>query len=220
MVPKQPKGGYMALVRKTGRIRKNMKEDKRREQFKKAAIDIFSQKGYEQATIKDMAAQAGVSRSLLYWYWESKADLLSDLIEGYMERYVDLIRRAVGSSEPFPKKFYNLLWNGLELYGKSEKLSRLVHLCALRPPSKPGDVDFAAQIGGYYKKILELLESLFQDGADTGHLDKNMDAEAMAMGMISIIEGYIHMSVMEKRMPLDRILHLTLNMARDYKPGP
>ncbi len=210
----------MALARKTKGIRKNLKEDKRREQFIQAAINVFSQKGYEQATIDDMVAEAGVSRSLLYWYWDSKSALLSHLIGTYMERYVELVTEAVESPDPFPKKFHGLLWSSLEWYRKSEKLGRLVHLCALRRAPKPGEEDFAAKANDYYNQILALLETLFQEGADTAYLDRNMDAKAMAMGMIAMVEGYVYLSIMEKRMPLDRILTLALNAARDYRPRP
>ena len=42
----------------------------------KAAAGIFAQKGYHQASIRDLAAETGVSLSGLYYYFSSKEELL------------------------------------------------------------------------------------------------------------------------------------------------
>ena len=51
-----------------------------REKIRKAALKIFSQKGYDAATTREIAIQAGVKHGLISYYFDSKKELFSDVI--------------------------------------------------------------------------------------------------------------------------------------------
>jgi AcrR family transcriptional regulator len=53
----------------------------RREQIIDAALLVFSQKGFERTTNKDIAQAAGITAGLIYHYFESKEELLKAAIE-------------------------------------------------------------------------------------------------------------------------------------------
>jgi len=50
--------------------------DVRRTQILEAAAAVFARKGYQRATVKEVAAQAGVAPGTIYLYFENKRDLL------------------------------------------------------------------------------------------------------------------------------------------------
>jgi len=56
------------------------KDEDRRKQILDAAQEVFAQKSFVGASIKDLAKAAGVSPGLLYWYFKDKADLFSSLM--------------------------------------------------------------------------------------------------------------------------------------------
>jgi AcrR family transcriptional regulator len=56
----------------------------RRKQILDAALAVFSRKGYGEATIPDIAEEAGVGVGTIYNYYESKRDLLVSLIHDYV----------------------------------------------------------------------------------------------------------------------------------------
>jgi AcrR family transcriptional regulator len=53
----------------------------RRDQIIDAAMLVFAQKGFTRATNKDIAREAGITAGLIYYYFESKEDLLKAIIE-------------------------------------------------------------------------------------------------------------------------------------------
>jgi AcrR family transcriptional regulator len=55
-------------------------EDRRR-QILDAALKVFAEKGFKGATNQDIADAAGISPGLIYWYFDSKEDVLFALIE-------------------------------------------------------------------------------------------------------------------------------------------
>ena len=195
----------MALARKTLGLRKNLREEERRDQIKEAAIKLFSSGGYEQVSLDDLAQAAGVSKALLYWYWESKGALLRDLIDTCMLSYLKLLQTTVDSDATYMEKMQHLLLDSLNLFRENEKLNKVVHLCSLHTGKKPEE-DFGARVNEYYNKCMRLLESLFQEGMEHGFIKNNLDVEAMSLETMCFIEGYIYMSILGNRMALDRVL--------------
>ena len=53
----------------------------RRDQIIDAAMHVFAQKGFIRATNKDIAREAGITPGLIYYYFDSKEDLLKTIIE-------------------------------------------------------------------------------------------------------------------------------------------
>ena len=53
----------------------------RREQILEAAVRVFAQKGFDKATNKDIAQEAGITAGLIYHYFKSKEDLLRAALE-------------------------------------------------------------------------------------------------------------------------------------------
>ena len=53
----------------------------RRDQILDAAMQVFAQKGFTRATNKDIAREAGITPGLIYYYFDSKEDLLKTIIE-------------------------------------------------------------------------------------------------------------------------------------------
>lgn len=57
--------------------------EQRRRQIAAAAARVFAEKGYAAATNRDIAAAAGISPGLIYWYYDSKEDLFKAVFEQF-----------------------------------------------------------------------------------------------------------------------------------------
>jgi AcrR family transcriptional regulator len=68
--------------------RRQRRAERRRAQILRAAIRVFEAKGYERATTKEIADEADVSEGVLYYYFESKRDLLLHLVRAYDETVI------------------------------------------------------------------------------------------------------------------------------------
>jgi TetR/AcrR family transcriptional regulator, mexJK operon transcriptional repressor len=56
------------------------RDEDRRTQILDAAQEVFAEKSFTGASIKDLAQAAGVSPGLLYWYFKDKTDLFTCLL--------------------------------------------------------------------------------------------------------------------------------------------
>lgn len=195
----------MTLARKTLGIRKNLKEEKRREEIRDAAIDLFSTKGYDQTTMDDIVVSAGFSKSLIYWYWKSKSALVAELVDTCMGMYRDLLKKAVQDESPYMEKIQRFMDEYFTMFRANEKLNRLVHFCSIHT-SKKGGEEFSVQVDAYYAEILELMAELARQGIGAGILRKELDARSTALFLLSFVEGYIYMTMLSERPPLEKVL--------------
>lgn len=80
------------------------KED-RPQEITAAAFEVFAEKGYAAARVEEVARRAGVSKGLLYRYFDTKEALFKAVIRSVVIRRVDALLNAVEttglSSEAF-----------------------------------------------------------------------------------------------------------------------
>jgi len=71
---------------------------KSREKIEKIALELFALNGYHATSISQIAEKAGISKGLLYNYYESKEQLLNSVVM----KVFDEIMRIVQMSENLP----------------------------------------------------------------------------------------------------------------------
>ena len=80
------------------------KDEDRRQQILDAAQKVFAAKGFEGASIKDLAKAAKISPGLLYWYFKDKTDLLVSLLTERIETAIGQLPKSVSFDAP-PEEF-------------------------------------------------------------------------------------------------------------------
>jgi AcrR family transcriptional regulator len=73
------------------RTEKQFKEmrESRRQQIMDAALELFAREGYANCSIAQLALHAGISKGLMYNYFESKEALLASIIEEGISEILD-----------------------------------------------------------------------------------------------------------------------------------
>jgi TetR/AcrR family transcriptional repressor of uid operon len=66
----------------------------RRAQILEAAIVCFAKRGFHQASMHDISAEAGISVGLIYRYFENKEAVISAMAERHKSEIQDLLERA------------------------------------------------------------------------------------------------------------------------------
>jgi len=79
----------------SGKPRKRLKAEERRESILRAANSVFGQHGYEHVRIDDVAAAAGISKALIYEHFRSKQELYVELMN---RAAIDLLGRIVAAA--------------------------------------------------------------------------------------------------------------------------
>ena len=81
----------------------------RREQLLAAAREVFVSVGYHAAAMDDIAAQAGVTKPVLYQHFASKRDLYLAILDEGARRFLHRIRTALRSTDDNQQRVYQTI---------------------------------------------------------------------------------------------------------------
>jgi len=175
--------------------------EERREQIVQAALACFTRQGYVNTTVDDIAHESGLSKGAIYWYFESKDDLLKAAMNAIMARVAEKSMDAIMASET-----------------PSERL-RVGARCI---------VDVCREIEGYFGLIIEfwtqsenreeatavwaemitqyrqLVKGILDEGVRTGAF-KPLDTDALAWMIMAAYDGLAAYHMMMPDIDMDHI---------------
>jgi len=70
-----------------------------KERIKEAALSIFARKGYEGATMQEIAEAVGINKASIYNHYKGKEDLFFAVYQDVAADYVKLMERIIGDSK-------------------------------------------------------------------------------------------------------------------------
>ena len=72
-----------------------MRPDKNtKELLLRVAVNLFSQKGYLDTSIRDIATEAGISSSIIYHYFKNKEEMLFEVIKSATQDLIQSLRKT------------------------------------------------------------------------------------------------------------------------------
>ena len=124
----------------------------------RACVEVMGEDGYEGASIRDMAARAGVSVAALYYHFPSKLDLLREFLdEAYDVTLTRIDRRLAGVEDPegrLDEIVGTLIWSHLH-----DEFAQLASNVAFREYTRLNPPERAA-IEVKRKALLDLMEGV------------------------------------------------------------
>lgn len=124
---------------------KERKQALARETIWQAAIDLFTEKGFDETTLDDIATAAGTSRRSFFRYFESKSDLLVQPIVSYGNFITDTIRHCPSNYSPAQVLRHTLL-TVAENSAAKPQTKQLIELAARYPSARQAQVARFAQV--------------------------------------------------------------------------
>ena len=172
----------------------------RRGEILQAALVRFSQAGYHDTTIDDIAEQAGLSKGAVYWHFRGKRELFLGLID-------DIVRGLEGQlAAPDP--------------GASGR-KRLEHICAIMLGADPGapgmarlqaefvahatrDEELRQRLAGLFTGALQPVVDAVAHGVATGEF-REVDPTHAALGMLAALDGLQMYQLLRPDLEVNRI---------------
>lgn len=90
------------------------------------AAEIFAEKGYHNASIRDIARAAGVSLSGLYYYFSSKEELLFMIQDRCFRRVISDLERQLSEVDQPERKLRALVHNHVGFFAKNMAAMRVL----------------------------------------------------------------------------------------------
>ncbi len=168
----------------------NKNKKSTREKIIKMATTLFADKGFDAATVDEIAAKANVNKALIYYYFKSKKDLLAKIFDSFIEeglvRFQELFSR-MESKEVFDSRdrVDELMVILLDFMKENKEILKLMLMESIKGERDPFLEIMKRQAG-------KELAGLADDARDMGIF---LDEDATQMWVTEFFTGSIPMMV-------------------------
>jgi AcrR family transcriptional regulator len=165
--------------------KRDLQKEERRQQILEAALAVFAQKGFNAANVSDVAAQAGVSQGTIYWYFESKDELLMAALTSVIEAISISMLEGLAADATAADKL-RMLGASVEQFGELD--TRLFPMF-LEFWSSSLHREEAAQVWlDLLKRYKEMLVGVIEEGIANGEF-RDVDAEGLVWAVMAALDG-------------------------------
>ena len=158
--------------------------DLRREIIVQAALRCFVDKGFHQASMRDIAAMAGVSVGNLYNYFPAKEVLIAEIASVEMRELAPLLDALEDANSIDDLLKFAKTYTALSIDPYSVMLTSEVIAESARNPA------LASLFAENHRKLVAALSSILQAGMRDGNMDSTLPADTTAALILDTIEGY------------------------------
>jgi len=167
--------------------RENPVKELREKQIKEAALKLFSEKGFHNTTIAQIAEAADLGKGTIYWYWKSKEELAFSLVEDMLQDFVRIIEGARDGEGTVVERFQRLVAEVAQLYERETEYLRLLWKFRV-DRSYIFSEDYTRRVASHYLCMRKALEEMLEEGIRNKELRK-ADPKRMAFILLGIAEG-------------------------------
>ena len=147
----------------------------REQQMLDAAVQMFSANGYHETSMDAIAAQAQISKPMLYLYYGSKEELFSACLSRELSRFVEAVRADIDLKQSPHELLRRTILSVLH-YIDANRASWIV----LYSQATSSQV-FAHTIREGREKIIDLVARLLENGTRNPELDNDFHMMAVAL---------------------------------------
>ena len=156
----------------------------KRERILNAAIKVLALKGYQCATIAEIAAEAGVAKGLVHVYFESKLDILLDVILLFVSSINNLIAAKLAALDNPVARLHAVFEAFTELMSRSNKELYWGQILKEGLPFTETFKDDRirekyARIGAQGKQLQETLDRIITEGQQQGFIDASLKPQVL-----------------------------------------
>lgn len=173
--------------------------EQKKMQILNAALKVIANHGYNGATISMIAREAGISKGLLYSYYESKEQLLEALISFGMEKAAAFMEDPDAGKPHSKESFAAMLRKMIQMVMQESDFWRM-YTTLLLQPNMSGKIQPQAQ--KFVEQYLGIYIAYFQKKGS-----RNPMAEAMLFG--AVLDGLMFdLMVAPHQYPLEEVLEM------------
>ena len=181
-----------------------------------AGIILFAEKGYAGTSVREIVEKAGVSKPVLYYYFQNKQGIFQIILDSAAEKFEEILKDIVDTPGTVLERllhFYQDLYQ--TIFSEHQNLYRMVrNVIFASRKNKP-----AYDVQRFERSMSEAIKTIYQEGVEKGEV-KPADPEDIATLVMGLIDFCFHIDFFDPECSdparPERLLNLAFHgMAQD-----
>lgn len=157
---------------------------KARERLLQSAVELFARKGYSATSVNEIVQAAGVTKPILYYYFDNKEGIYIEILNdayGSLERLLDQAMEWGGTAI---ERIRRIVVESFDLFLEKIDAARVVYMVYYGAPQGAPAYDFDR----HRNRHMEVLLGFVQEGIQSGELKAGnaMDMAIVVTGLLSV----------------------------------
>jgi AcrR family transcriptional regulator len=157
----------------------------RRDQILQAATVVFARLGFHKARMEDIVKEAGLSKGAVYWYFDSKDEIITTILDRFMDRELENFQQISQAEGPIPDRLMTMV---KLLAREVEAIEDLMPIIYEFYAVAAREESVRKTIQRYFESFSTLLEGVIQVGIERGEL-RSVPLKETALSLVSLMEG-------------------------------
>jgi AcrR family transcriptional regulator len=163
-------------------------ETERRNAIADAAVAVFSENGYAESTVQQIADEANISKGSIYQYYESKSEILYEIFQTFETALHETFDRQLDTDESAPDKLRNLLDDLAALVELNR--ATIAVLFDFWSTSLHSDPETRIDFNSFYTRLQDKLVRLLETEQSGGPIRTDLDDSVTSI-LIGFFEGQL-----------------------------
>ena len=169
-----------------------------RQRLLDAGLRLFADRGYAGTSVQDVIDAAGVTKPVLYYYFESKGGLFQALVDQAVEERLRLMEKAAPIGKPTVEALTDILTALTDFARREPDLLRLSFAVAF---AAPGEMPEGFRLPPKVLDSFRFIHELIATGRDNGALNADYSVEELAESYFKLVQHSVAVSVLSARTP-------------------
>jgi len=163
------------------------RKEKKKEDIRRAALELFQSYGFKKVSIDEIARKAGVSQVTIYNHFGSKDELVRNCIRTFLHNIMEKFKRIMGSDKPFNQKLELIVLDKTDIAGQFQgELMQTVYQL---------DPEFMESF--WKNEVVQITMDFCEEGRKQGFISPEISNEALQLYFEIIRRGVVSSSYMQ-----------------------
>ena len=163
------------------RLRNDEQYESQKARIITAAAKVFQAKGYQAATMDDLAKAVGMTKAAVYYYYPKKNDILLEICQSAIDGALDRVREVNRSEASAAERLRQMIAGNVEvLTGNIEAWAVFYQEMALRRDPQ------ARKIVAGMTEFSTSLETVIAEGIESGEF-RTVDTHLVTLGVFGML---------------------------------
>ena len=149
----------------------------------RAAVEVFSRKGYHGCRIQDVAKEAGVAYGLVYHYFKNKDELLESVFASGWQNFLARVQAEISTDHHVASRVKGIVHVAFEAYRRDPRGVKVLILEVGRSPAGG-----AVNRGGAFSSVILAAAEMFREAQRRGEIPAHLDPTLCATMLFGTIE--------------------------------
>ena len=148
-----------------------------------AGTALFAEKGYASASVREIVERAGVTKPVLYYYFENKESMFQAILNWATELQEAILTEVIETPGTVLEQLIHLYRRTYQGVMEHQTLFKMIHNLIYGPPQGAPNYNFQR----YHRRMVNAIKSIYLDGLAREEV-KEADPEEVAILVLSLID--------------------------------